>query len=108
MTDNPVAAANDRTMWKRETPPIAATSSSVSGSARWLSINQSAFWAGFINDGLRSKHAHGDRFARPAFDSPCAHAGGTWQRKWQASAALRKMPAQKFLRQIPAQIATNA
>src|ERR1700722_637503 len=75
MTDNPVAAANARTIWKRETPPIAATSSRVSASARWLSINQSAFWAGFMNNGFRSKHAQCDRFARVSFDNPCAGEG---------------------------------
>src|ERR1700687_85685 len=72
MTDNPVAAANARTMWKRETPPIAAISSRVNASPRWLSINQSAFWAGFMDDSLRSKLEHHDRFARASFDSPCA------------------------------------
>src|SRR5882757_10737587 len=73
MTDNPVAAANARTMWKRETPPIAAISSRVNASPRWLSINQSAFWAGFMDDSLRSKLEHHDRFARASFDSPCFH-----------------------------------
>src|SRR6202789_45810 len=72
MTDNPVAAANARTMWKRETPPIAAISSRVNGSARWPSINQSAFWAGFMDHSLRSKQAHHDRFASASFDSPCS------------------------------------
>src|ERR1700731_2164217 len=73
MTDNPVAAANDLTMWKRETPPIAATSSRVNGSARWLSINQSAFWAGFMDHSLHPKQAHHERFASASFDSPCSH-----------------------------------
>src|SRR6478735_1339750 len=61
MTENPVAAANARTMWKRETPPIAAISSSVNAPARWLSIYQSAFWAGFITSSFRSKPSHHDR-----------------------------------------------
>lgn len=34
MTEYPAADANARTMWKRETPAIVATSSSVSGAAR--------------------------------------------------------------------------
>src|SRR5665213_1005148 len=71
MTGSPVAAANARTRWKRETPPIAAISSRLKASARWLSINQSAFWAGFMDNSLGSKHRHHDRFARAAFDSPC-------------------------------------
>src|SRR5664279_1804866 len=72
MTDNPVAAANDRTMWKRETPPIAAISARVNAQARWLSTNQSAFWAGFMDHSLHSKQAHHDRFASTSFDSPCS------------------------------------
>src|ERR1700757_2801989 len=48
MTEKPVAAANARTMWKRETPATPAISSSVNSLAKWLSIYQSAFWAGFI------------------------------------------------------------
>src|SRR4030081_3191409 len=76
MTDSPVAAANARTMWKREIPPIAEMPSRVNSSARWLSINQSAFWAGFMDNGLRPKHPHHDRFAGAPFDSPCARVGG--------------------------------
>src|SRR5664279_1147172 len=72
MTDSPVAAPNARTMWKREIPPTPAISSSVSGLARWLSINQSAFWAGFMHLGLHSKRRHCDPSARAAFDSPCS------------------------------------
>ncbi|MGY4434435.1 hypothetical protein ACVWWO_006912 [Bradyrhizobium sp. F1.13.1] len=48
ITGRPVAAANARTMWNRDTPDIAAISSSVIGSARWLSTYQSARWAGFM------------------------------------------------------------
>src|SRR5712692_9833392 len=73
MTDSPVAAPNARTMWKREIPPTPAISSRVNASARWLSINQSAFWAGFMDDSLHSKLEHHDRFARASFDSPCSH-----------------------------------
>src|SRR6266702_3994472 len=72
MTDSPVAAANARTMWKREIPTTPAISSRVSSPARWLSINQSAFWAGFMDLGLHSKPAHYDRLPRAAFDSPCS------------------------------------
>src|SRR5947199_6004084 len=72
MTDSPVAAANARTMWKREIPATPAISSRVSSSARWLSINQSAFWAGFMDHGLHSKPAHYDRLPRAPFDSPCS------------------------------------
>src|SRR5258708_891712 len=72
MTDSPVAAANARTMWKREIPATPAISSRVSWSARWLSMNQSAFWAGFMDHGLHSKPAHYDRLPRAAFDSPCS------------------------------------
>src|ERR1700682_3272485 len=72
MTDSPVAVANARTMWKREIPPTPAISSRVNSSARWLSIYQSAFWAGFMDHGLHSKRPHHDRFARAAFDSPCS------------------------------------
>ena len=42
----------------------AAISSSVNAPARWLSINQSAFWAGFIDGSFPSKRPHHDRFAR--------------------------------------------
>src|SRR5216683_63218 len=73
MTGNPVAAANARTMWKRETPPTPAISSSVNGCARWLSIYQSAFWAGFMDHGLHSKRPHHARLRRASFDSPCSH-----------------------------------
>src|ERR1700694_3416358 len=72
MTDSPVAAANARTMWKREIPPTPAISSRVNSSARWLSIYQSAFWAGFMDHGLHSKRPHHDRFAHASFDSPCS------------------------------------
>src|SRR3984893_3530390 len=98
MTDNPVAAANARTMWKRETPPIAAISSRVNASARWLSINQSAFWAGFMDDSLHSKLEHHDRFARASFDSPCSHFV-VWKLEPDAmiSAAPRKIPAKASL-----------
>src|SRR5712664_699378 len=72
MTDSPVAAANARTMWKREIPPIAEISSRVNSPARWLSIYQSAFWAGFMDHGLHSKRTHHHRFARASFDSPCS------------------------------------
>jgi hypothetical protein len=72
MTGNPVADANARTMWKRETPPIAAISSSVSGPARWLSMYQSAFWAGFMADSFPSKRRHLERLRRASFDSPCS------------------------------------
>src|SRR6266576_2442782 len=72
MTDSPVAAANARTMWKREIPAAPAISSRVSWSARWLSINQSAFWAGFMDHGLHPKPAHYDRLPGAAFDSPCS------------------------------------
>src|SRR6059058_2343090 len=72
MTENPVAAANARTMWKRETPPIAAISSSVNVPARWLSIYQSAFWAGFIGHCFRSKRSHHDRLPRASFDRRCS------------------------------------
>src|SRR5258706_15853620 len=72
MTDSPVAAANARTMWKREIPATPAISSRVSSSARWLSMNQSAFWAGFMDHGLHSKPAHYDSLPRAAFDSPCS------------------------------------
>src|ERR1700730_5863556 len=71
MTDSPVAAANARTMWKREIPPTPAISSRVSSPARWLSINQSAFWAGFMDQSLHSKRRHHAGFARASFDSPC-------------------------------------
>src|ERR1700730_2823953 len=74
MTDSPVAAANARTMWKREIPATPAISSRVNSSARWLSINQSAFWAGFMDDGLHWKRTQYERFARASFDSPCSHA----------------------------------
>src|ERR1700694_13091 len=73
MTDSPVAAANARTMCQREIPPIVAISSRVNSLARWLSINQSAFWAGFMDDGLHSKRAHHDRFAPASFDRSCSH-----------------------------------
>src|ERR1700726_487479 len=73
MTDNPVAAANARTMWKREIPATPAISSRVKASARWLSMNQSAFWAGFMDDGLHSKRAHHGRFALASFDRSCSH-----------------------------------
>src|ERR1700730_17127241 len=98
MTDNPVAAANARTMWKRETPPTAAISSRVNASARWLSINQSAFWAGFMDDSLHSKLEHHDRFARASFDSPCSHFV-VWKLEPDAmiSAAPRKIPAKASL-----------
>jgi hypothetical protein len=59
-------------MWKREIPATPAIWSRVSSSARWLSINQSAFWAGFIDHGLHSKPAHYDRLPRAAFDNPCS------------------------------------
>src|SRR5664280_156765 len=72
MTDSPVAAANARTMWKREITPIAAIPSRVNSSARWLSINQSAFWAGYMDSSLDSKRRHHDRFARVSFDTPCS------------------------------------
>src|SRR5260370_2568189 len=72
MTDSPVAAANARTMWKREIPPIAEISSRVNSSARWLSIYQSAFWAGFMDHSLHSKPAHYDLLPRASFDSPCS------------------------------------
>src|SRR4051812_33435797 len=75
MTDNPVAAANARTRWKRETPAIAAISSRLNGPARWLSIYQSAFWAGFIADGFPSKHPHHARLPRASFDSRCSRGG---------------------------------
>src|ERR1700730_11088760 len=73
MTGNPVAAANARTIWKRETPPTPAISSSVNGCARWLSIYQSAFWAGFMDNGPHSKRPHHARLPRASFDSPCSH-----------------------------------
>src|SRR5712671_4276097 len=72
MTENPVAAANARTIWKREMPATPAISSRVNASARWLSINQSAFWAGFMDDGLHWKRAQYERFARAWFDNPCS------------------------------------
>src|ERR1700749_5030216 len=100
MTDSPVAAANARTMWKRETPPIAATSSRVNSSARWLSINQSAFWAGVMNNGFRSKPAQYDRFAPAPFDSPCARSRfEDWNlmRQNAPSSALRKIPTKASL-----------
>src|SRR3982074_3502670 len=59
-------------MWKRETPPIAAISSSVSAFARWLSIYQSALWAGFMDNNFRSKHPHHVRSARASFDRRCS------------------------------------
>src|SRR5260221_12271277 len=59
-------------MWKREIPATPAISSRVSASARWLSINQSAFWAGFMDHSLHSKPAHYDRLPRASFDSPCS------------------------------------
>src|SRR3954454_12858837 len=43
-----------RTMWNRDTPDTAAISSSVIGSARWLSTYQSARWAGFMAFLVRS------------------------------------------------------
>src|SRR6201999_4413756 len=64
-------------MWKRETPATFEISSSVSGSARWLSICQSAFCAGFIDHGLPLKRGDDARFAASAFDSPCAHRART-------------------------------
>src|SRR6266566_529309 len=72
MTDSPVAAANARTMWKREIPATPAISSRERLPARWLSINQSAFWAGFMDLSLRSKPLHYDRFASASLDSPCS------------------------------------
>src|ERR1700729_4369174 len=101
MTDSPVAAANARTMWKRETPPIAATSSRVNSSARWLSINQSAFWAGFMDNGFRSKPAQYDQFAHAPFDSPCARSHfEDWNLvgdRTHPSSALRKIPTKASL-----------
>ena len=38
----------------------AGDSSSVSGSARWLSMYQSAFWAGFMTDSFPAKQPHYD------------------------------------------------
>src|SRR6266542_2812492 len=72
MTENPVAAANARTRWKRETPATPATSSSVSGPARWLSMYQSAFWAGFMTDSFPTKRSDYDRLRRVSFDNPCS------------------------------------
>src|SRR5436305_10525663 len=77
MTDKPVAAAKARTMWKRDIPAMAATSSSVSSPARWLSINQSAFSAGFISSSPHSKPLHYDGFARASFDRPCSRKTAT-------------------------------
>src|SRR3982074_3461376 len=59
-------------MWKREIPATPEISSRVNASARWLSINQSAFWAGFMDDSLCSKPLHYDRLADGSFDSPCS------------------------------------
>ena len=50
----------------------AETSSSVNGPARWLSMYQSAFWAGFIGDGFLSKRPHHERLPRAAFDRRCS------------------------------------
>src|SRR6266702_589614 len=73
MTDSPVAAPNARTMWKREIPPTPAISSRVNASARSFSINQSAFWAGFMDDSLCSTLAHDDEVERAPLDNPCSH-----------------------------------
>jgi hypothetical protein len=59
-------------MWKREIPAMDETSSRVNASARWVSINQSAFWAGFMDDDPHSKRPDYDLFARASFDSPCS------------------------------------
>ena len=85
-------------MWKRETPATPRSRRGSTRSARWLSINQSAFWAGFMDDGFRSKPVHHDRFARAAFDSPCCRQRcetGTGAR--DASSALRKLAAKASL-----------
>src|SRR4051812_29168303 len=58
-------------MWKRETPAIEATSSRVSAVARWLSIYHSAFCAGFIGDGFRSKHRDYARLRLAWLDRGC-------------------------------------
>src|SRR5882724_345270 len=102
MTDSPVAAPNARTMWKREIPPTPAISSRVNASARWLSINQSAFWAGFMDSGLHSKPAHHDRFARASFDSPCS-CSLLWKLEPDAivSSAVRKIAAKASLATSP-------
>src|SRR5258708_7754784 len=105
MTDSTVAAANARTMWKRETPPTPAISSRVNSSARWLSINQSAFWAGFMGHGLHSKRPHHNRFARASFDSPCSHrrlhGTGTAHKRLTPSSAPRKIAAKPSLATPP-------
>src|SRR6266851_514208 len=102
MTDSPVAAPNARTMWKREIPPTPAISSRVNASARWLSINQSAFWAGFMDDGLCSKLAHHDELERASLDSPCSHSL-LFQLEPDAivSSALRKIAAKASLATSP-------
>src|SRR5260370_3090796 len=74
MTENPVAAANARTMWKSEMPATPAISSRVSCWARWLSINQSARWAGFMGRPSFEARALWS-FAGAAFDSPCSASG---------------------------------
>src|SRR5258708_6175018 len=62
-------------------PAIAATSSRVNASARWLSINQSAFWAGFMDGSPHSKRPYYEGFAQASFDSPCCD--GFRERQWR-------------------------
>jgi hypothetical protein len=67
-------------MWKRETPPIAGDLVERQRSARWLSMYQSAFWAGFMAQ-LPAKRRHLAACAA-RFDSPCSSAAGT--KHWHA------------------------
>src|ERR1700754_1828662 len=60
-------------MWKRETPATPAMSSSVNGPSRWLSIYQSAFWAGFMTNSFPAKRRQYGRFSPASFDRPCCH-----------------------------------
>ncbi len=49
-----------------------AISSSVSGAARWLSMYQSAFWAGFMDVGFLSKCRHCARSRGAPLDRTCS------------------------------------
>ena len=79
-------------MWKREIRRRRRRSRRASGSsARWLSIYQSAFWAGFMDFGSRSKRSHHARFADASFDSPCCQHASPCRGDQKGKAASRRL-----------------